>query len=107
MQIGRNIYELRKSKNMTQREFAKTLDVSCATVSKWEKNKAIPTCEHIVKICTYYEVDANFIYENSKNINSEKVNECMITLENKLNPQELLVMAKIIIEKYLETGIER
>ena len=106
MQIGRNIYELRKSKNMTQRQFADALDVSCATVSKWEKNKALPTPEHITKICVCYDVDANFIYETARNVDSKKISECMMDLEEKLKPHELLVLAKTMIEQYLEVGLE-
>ena len=36
MNIGRNILELRKQKNITQEELAAELGVTAAAVSKWE-----------------------------------------------------------------------
>lgn len=98
MQFGRNIHNLRKLHNMTQREFANSLEVSCATISKWEKNKSIPTYDHINKICELYSVDANFLYDNSKKINNDAIDESMSYLVKKLETHELLALTKKIIE---------
>ena len=40
--IGRFIADMRKRKNMTQRELADTLLISDKTVSKWESGKGLP-----------------------------------------------------------------
>ena len=40
--LGRNIFQLRKRKRMTQEALAATLHVSCQAVSKWENNLSIP-----------------------------------------------------------------
>ena len=37
MNLGKNIYELRKAKAVTQEELAAELGVTAAAVSKWEK----------------------------------------------------------------------
>lgn len=38
-----NVAEIRASLNMTQREFAEVLGVSCRTVEAWESGKSTPT----------------------------------------------------------------
>ena len=40
--LGRNIFQLRKRKRMTQEALAATLHVSCQAVSKWENSLSIP-----------------------------------------------------------------
>ena len=37
MDLGKNIYELRREKGITQEELAGELGVTAAAVSKWEK----------------------------------------------------------------------
>lgn len=42
IQVGKKIYELRKSKDLTQETLASELGVSIAAVSKWETGNSIP-----------------------------------------------------------------
>ena len=42
MNIGRNILELRKQKNITQEELAAELGVTATAVSKWENGYTLP-----------------------------------------------------------------
>ena len=41
MNLGRNILELRKQKNVTQEELAAELGVTAAAVSKWENGDSL------------------------------------------------------------------
>ena len=40
--IGRNIYQLRKLRKLTQEDLANQLHVSCQAVSKWETGLSLP-----------------------------------------------------------------
>ena len=100
--FGKNITKIRKENNLTQRAFAETLNVSHATVSKWELNKSVPSHEHITQICDLYSVDANFMYENNTTIDSKTICECMEMIDTKLAPQEQLVLAREIIDRFIE-----
>ena len=40
--IGQFIQELRKSKNMTQKDLAEIVGVSDKTISKWENGNSMP-----------------------------------------------------------------
>lgn len=99
--FGKNITKIRKEQNMTQREFAESLNVSHATVSKWELNKSVPSHEHIAKICELYSVDANFMYESNMKVDSKAVADCMGYIDDKLETHEQLVLMKEIIDKLL------
>ena len=48
--IGRNIEELRNSKQLKQDDFAKLLCVSRPTVSNWEQGKNPPTTDQLIKL---------------------------------------------------------
>ena len=48
MNIGEKIFELRKSRNLSQEEVAEKLNVTRQTVSKWETNQSTPDFDKIV-----------------------------------------------------------
>lgn len=47
MNYGKIIIKLRAKLNITQHEFARILNVSFATVNRWENNKIIPSKRYI------------------------------------------------------------
>jgi len=99
--IGKNISTIRKQSGLSQRDFAESLHVSPATVSKWEKGKSAPTHAHLETMCELYSVDANFIFEKNMEVNSEKLRIVMHDITEKLEPHEQLALAKEIIDQYL------
>ena len=56
MNLGENIYHLRKEKNLSQDELAAALEVSRQSVSKWENNSAVPELEKLVKMSELFGV---------------------------------------------------
>ena len=54
--IGKNIEELRNSKNLKQDEFAKMLNTSRPTISNWEQGKNPPTTDQLIKIAEVFHV---------------------------------------------------
>lgn len=54
--LGEIIYQLRKSKNMSQDELAAALEVSRQSVSKWENNSAVPELEKLTKMSNLFGV---------------------------------------------------
>ena len=56
MNIGRNILELRKQKNITQEELAAELGVTAAAVSKWENGYTLPDILMLCALADYFEV---------------------------------------------------
>lgn len=57
--LGEKLFELRKSKNLTQDDVAEKLNVTRQTVSKWETNQSTPDFDKIVPLCDLYEITPN------------------------------------------------
>ena len=83
MDFGNKLYELRKSKNLSQEELADKLNVTRQTISKWETNQSTPDFDKIIPICNLYGISADellkgeieekkLIYENNDNSNTKK-----------------------------------
>ena len=56
MNLGERLFELRKTKNLTQDEVAEKLNVTRQTVSKWETNQSTPDFDKIVPISELFEI---------------------------------------------------
>ena len=55
------IKELRKTKNITQKELAEALHVSFQTISKWENGIAMPDISYLPALAMYFDVDVEVI----------------------------------------------
>ena len=73
MNLGEKLFELRKSKNLTQDDVAEKLEVTRQTISKWETNQSTPDFDKIVPLCNLYGITPNELLmkegqkENSQN----------------------------------------
>lgn len=81
--IGKFIYNLRKSNNLTQAELANKLGVTYQAVSKWENGKNIPDIAIMQQISNEFNVDITEI------INGERTNKKRLPL--------LIIIAIILI----------
>ncbi len=64
MTLSEKLYELRKSKDLTQDEVAEALGVSRQAVSKWEMGTGTPTVENLVSISKFYGVTLDSLVKN-------------------------------------------
>lgn len=71
MDIGNKLYELRKSKNLSQEELADKLNVTRQTISKWETNQSTPDFDKIVPLCEIYGISADELLKGIKQENIE------------------------------------
>lgn len=80
MSLGERLYELRKSKNLSQEEVADKLNVTRQTVSKWETDESKPDFDKIVPICELFEIGSEELLTGKK----EEITETGVaTKENK------------------------
>ncbi len=63
MHIGEKIRELRKLRNITQRELGIALLVSSQAVSKWESGKTTPDIENLPKIAAFFGVSIDDLFK--------------------------------------------
>ena len=59
MDLGKKLFELRKSKNLSQEDVAEKLKVTRQTVSKWETNQSTPDFDKIVPLCDLYGISTD------------------------------------------------
>lgn len=54
--IGENIKRLRAERQMTQEQLADAMGISCAAVSKWEREETLPDITHLPVLAHYFNV---------------------------------------------------
>lgn len=59
MSLGQRLYNLRKSKQLSQEEVDDKLNVSRQTISKWETDQSTPDFDKIVPLCELYEISTD------------------------------------------------
>jgi len=64
--IGKFILDLRKKRNLTQKQFGKKFGVTYQAVSKWETGKNIPDIAVIKQICEEFDIDINEVLDIKK-----------------------------------------
>ncbi len=68
--VAKNLISLRKSRDLTQQDFAKIINYSDKTISKWELGYAIPNVETLKDIADYYGVTIDYLLEPHQEIES-------------------------------------
>ncbi len=63
-EFGIKLKELRKEKNLSQRELGKVFNVCNQTISFWESGSREPDLDTLVKISRFFEVSIDSLLEN-------------------------------------------
>ena len=58
---GERIRELRKERNMSQKQLGEALGVDFRTVSFWETERYEPNITQIIKLCKLFQVESDFL----------------------------------------------
>ena len=66
MNVGRNIFELRKQKGIKQEELAAQLGVTAAAVSKWENGYTLPDILMLCALADFFEVTTDDLLGRNK-----------------------------------------
>lgn len=66
--VGQRIKYLRKKNGVTQKELAKILYVSESTVSGWERGRAEPNIDFIVRLTALFHVSLNYLIIGNEKI---------------------------------------
>lgn len=75
MNIGEKLFELRKSKNLSQEEVADKLNVTRQTVSKWETNQSTPDFDKIIPLCELFNISTEELLTGKKKEEPKIVSE--------------------------------
>ncbi len=61
--VADNILALRKSKNLTQLEFAKMLSLGKTTICQWENGEKLPSAKSINRIIQIFELNSESLFK--------------------------------------------
>ena len=67
--IGKLIYQLRKEKNMTQKQIADEMNISDKTISKWERGQGCPDISLLQELSQILEISIDGILSGEINLN--------------------------------------
>lgn len=65
--FANTIYNIRKERNITQKELADLIGVSDRTISKWDNGSTVPDLETIKKLCNELGISPDSIVKSEKN----------------------------------------
>ena len=58
---GERIRELRKERNMSQKQLGEAIGVDFRTVSFWETERYEPNISQIIKLCKLFQVESDYL----------------------------------------------
>ncbi len=109
IKIGRFIAEIRKEKELTQRELAEKLLISDKTVSKWETGKGLPEVSLMLPLCTTLDITVNELLSGERialESYKEKAEEIMMDLvKEKQESKRKIILSVAVILLALLGGI--
>lgn len=88
MTLGEKLQVLRKSKGMSQEQFAAQITVSRQAISKWELGESKPDIENIIQISNIFAVTTDYLLKDDEQSNGNGKNTSQ---SNKITAQILLI----------------
>ncbi|WP_240837367.1 helix-turn-helix domain-containing protein [Acidaminobacter sp. JC074] len=76
--ISKNLVILRQTKNITQDDLSKILNVSRQAISKWERGISLPNIETLLELSKIYNVTINEILESQSDSLKNFEDICLI-----------------------------
>lgn len=101
-EIGRFIMQMRKEKEMTQKQLAEKIGVSDKAISRWETGKGLPDTATMPELCRALDINVNELLSGerlSDGTYNGKAEENMVYLmkvsENKKKNEKLVILGTI------------
>ena len=93
MNIGERITQLRRSKDISQAELAKRLEVSRQAVSKWEQGTSSPDTNKLIQLAKILDTEVEYLATGTKPEPSSVVLNVVETVER---VEEKIVVKEVI-----------
>jgi len=100
MNIGTNIYTLRKEKKITQAQLAEKLGVSEQAISKWENDQCAPDVSLFPIIAEFFGVSIDRIFGYHTSSYSEEVEAVMKAADDSMNTYKEIEIISEGLKKY-------
>ncbi|MBQ4110219.1 MAG: helix-turn-helix transcriptional regulator [Clostridia bacterium] len=71
-EFGNYLYELRRKRGISQKEFAKQLGITDKAISKWENGSSRPTTDKLAAIAAFFNISIDDLLSCGKNNNENE-----------------------------------
>lgn len=95
--FGKNLFKLRKSKNLSQRELAAEIGLSASTISMYETNRRQPKIDVIEEIALFFDVSMDVLLK-IENLDIFKIRGLYNTNNKKLEKEFTFNNFKVVQE---------
>jgi len=94
--LGQRIKELRKSRNLTQEQFAEMIDIDQRNLSSIECGINFPT-KHFIKIAEALEIEISDLFKfNHLSLTEDDMRTQSKTIIDTLNPHDLTIIYRLL-----------
>ncbi len=100
MNIGNNIYTLRKEKKLTQAQLAEKLGVSEQAVSKWENNQCSPDVSLFPILAEFFGVSIDRLFGYHTSSYADEVEAIMKAADDSMNTYKEIEIIEEGLKKY-------
>ena len=100
MNIGTNIYTLRKEKKITQAQLAEKLGVSEQAISKWENEQCAPDVSLFPIIADYFGVSIDRLFGYHMNSYADEVKAIMKAADDSMDTYKEIEIISEGLKKY-------
>lgn len=100
MNIGTNIYTLRKDKKITQAQLAEKIGVSEQAISKWENNQCAPDVSLFPIIADFFGVSIDRLFGYHKSSYNDEVEAIIKAADDSMNTYEEIEIISEGLKKY-------
>lgn len=107
MSVGSRIKELRESKGISRSELADKIGVTIGAISNYENEVSSPKEPILFKLMEILECDANYLFQDSINIPSNKNNISVAEYEHIKKYRELDTHGKDMVDTVLQKEYDR
>jgi transcriptional regulator with XRE-family HTH domain len=102
MPLGKKLYNLRTSKNITQEKIAYDLEIVQSTYSDWENSISVPKRKNLTNLADYFDVSIHELEEEVYNIaiNNKRNAIALVNSPNsKINATDAILKIAESLEK--------
>lgn len=103
LNIAENLINLRRKRGVTQDELAAFLNITKASVSKWETKQSYPDILLLPQIAAYFDVSIDDLLGYQPQLSPDQIKKCYLDLAEgfaKLPFDEVMAKSKCIVKEY-------
>lgn len=98
MNLGNNIFKLRKKLQLSQEQLGEIVGVTRQTISNWELNETIPDAKQLIALSKALQISIDVLVDNDiQNLLEQKVNSVETEVIKNNNLLKIIFVLSLVI----------